>query len=30
MGWVAEKAAGPIAGLIAKKFPEKEAVEQQA
>jgi len=30
MGWVAEKAAGPIAGLIAKKFPEKVTVEQQA
>nr|WP_320025308.1 DUF1097 domain-containing protein [uncultured Acetobacterium sp.] len=29
MGWVAEKAAGPIAGLIAKKFPEKEAVAEQ-
>ncbi|WKY45043.1 DUF1097 domain-containing protein [Eubacteriaceae bacterium ES2] len=29
MGWVAEKAAGPIAGFISKKFPEKEAAEQQ-
>lgn len=30
MGWVAEKAAGPIAGLIGKKFPEKAAEEQKA
>ncbi|UYO62580.1 DUF1097 domain-containing protein [Acetobacterium wieringae] len=29
MGWVAEKAAGPLAGLIAKKFPEKAVAEQQ-